>query len=543
MEVRWFREAMTAPVFLYTLQKPVTSIQSDEYRDRARLFIDELSAGNLSLQLSNTQTSDSGLYTCSVIHKMTYAAAVVELKVTAVPLIPDSTHTITENEEIVAVDPDLSNAIAEDSSEDRDRREREDSEFPIWATVSLVIFLIFLAILAYFLYAKRGEGVKKGRELGDQTVKRKPLFSDNKEGDPKYQPSGNRGLPTPSAGSDHGTVPRERRKKGSNLGDQTGNNAGVFSDDKEGDPKYQPSGNRGLPTPSAGSDHGTVPRERRKKGSNLGDQTGNSAGVFSDDEEGDPKYQPSGNRGLPTPSAGSDHGKVPRERRKKGSNLGDQTGNSAGVFSDDEDSTSPKRKGSGGILKQPVQASLLQWFRVWISKSPVAADVTLDHDTASSSLLLSDDHKEVKVLIKQVENYSKPKKQEKWFSVLGTEGFNSGRHYWEVKVGGKKNWRLGVDEKFSEGKKTTNWTLGLRKGEFEEGGVSGLGNLCTPSQLKVVRVSLDMVGWQLSFFNAETRAEIYKISIPKVTGKLYPYFSPGNWDNDPLKICDLNPEK
>ncbi|MGH0128755.1 UNVERIFIED_CONTAM: hypothetical protein FKN15_044107 [Acipenser sinensis] len=83
MEVRWFREGVKAPVYFYTLQKAMTRVQSEEYRDRTRLFMEELRNGNLSLQLDNTQTSDSGLYKCSVSYNLKEAEAFVELKVAA----------------------------------------------------------------------------------------------------------------------------------------------------------------------------------------------------------------------------------------------------------------------------------------------------------------------------------------------------------------------------------------------------------------------------------------------------------------------------
>ncbi|MGH0132274.1 UNVERIFIED_CONTAM: hypothetical protein FKN15_033915 [Acipenser sinensis] len=65
------------------MEKAMTSVQSEEYRDRTRLFMEELRNGNLSLQLDNTQTSDSGLYKCSVSYNLKEAEAVVELKVAA----------------------------------------------------------------------------------------------------------------------------------------------------------------------------------------------------------------------------------------------------------------------------------------------------------------------------------------------------------------------------------------------------------------------------------------------------------------------------
>ncbi|XP_033853735.3 butyrophilin subfamily 1 member A1-like isoform X2 [Acipenser ruthenus] len=397
MEVRWFRDGIEAPLYFYTLQNPVSSIQHDEYKDRARIFIEELSVGNLSLQMSKIQTSDSGRYICSVFHKIKYAHAVVELKVTG------------------------------------------DGKSPIWLTVLLLFVIpIFIAIVAYCRSTKYQKAVKKT------------------------------------------TKPRGHTRNNDSL---------LFSDDEETDLRYQPAGMSRSSKQSTGvkTSHRTAAVTGKK-------------------------------------------------------NTRDQTRNNDGLFSDDEDGTSPKPKGSGDIPKELVKAGFLQRILSWMgansSKAPVSADVTLDPKTASPSLFLSEDHKEVRLRTEQWQ-IDRTQKQKKWYSVLGTEGFTSGRHYWEVEVGDKQNWRLGVGEKSSGGTEPLNWTLGLRNGKFE----NDLGNHSSQSELRIVRVTLDMEGLQLSFFNAETRSEIQTVSVAKATGKLYPYFSPGGWDRDPLLIFDLNPEK
>ena len=73
-----------------------------------------------------------------------------------------------------------------------------------------------------------------------------------------------------------------------------------------------------------------------------------------------------------------------------------------------------------------------------------SVDLTLDPDTAHPYLILSEDGKQVshgyvkKNLPNNKERFSL------YASVLGKQGFSSGRFYYEVQVGGKTAWTIGV---------------------------------------------------------------------------------------------------
>ncbi|XP_075769465.1 E3 ubiquitin-protein ligase TRIM11-like [Pelodiscus sinensis] len=63
------------------------------------------------------------------------------------------------------------------------------------------------------------------------------------------------------------------------------------------------------------------------------------------------------------------------------------------------------------------------------------ADVTLDPDTANPRLLVSADHKSVDWTVERIEKPPSGKRFDLEPCVLGSEGFTSGTHYWEVDLG------------------------------------------------------------------------------------------------------------
>ncbi|KAM5170562.1 E3 ubiquitin-protein ligase TRIM39-like [Mantella aurantiaca] len=73
-----------------------------------------------------------------------------------------------------------------------------------------------------------------------------------------------------------------------------------------------------------------------------------------------------------------------------------------------------------------------------------ATDILLNVDTASNKIFISDDRKTVS---KSQINQKRPKTPERFQSytqVLSSQGFSSGRHYWDVDVGGSGDWNVGV---------------------------------------------------------------------------------------------------
>ncbi|XP_046902472.1 butyrophilin subfamily 3 member A1-like [Hypomesus transpacificus] len=177
----------------------------------------------------------------------------------------------------------------------------------------------------------------------------------------------------------------------------------------------------------------------------------------------------------------------------------------------------------------------------WISKA--SDDITLDPDTANPSLKVSRDRKRVKMdtLIESQHNpwdgYSRTLSQyDGWWCVQGAQGFTSGRHYWEVEVRGKNEWRIGVVREsaprhgFVDLNTTAGyWTLRLQFGQLMAmtSPVTKL-ERSAPSRLGVF---LDMEEGQVSFYDAQQKRHIYTFDADfGDAGKIYPVF--GTFETD-----------
>ncbi|XP_067417697.1 zinc finger protein RFP-like [Emydura macquarii macquarii] len=175
-------------------------------------------------------------------------------------------------------------------------------------------------------------------------------------------------------------------------------------------------------------------------------------------------------------------------------------------------------------------------------------DVTLDPDTANPWLILSEDRKRVRLGDTRQDLPHSPERFDYWLCVLGAEGFPGGRRYWEVEVGDKTDWDLGVcrESVSRKGLVTLSpedgyWAMRLRDGEYEA---------CTSPQTSLpvsvrpsrVGIFLDYEAGEVSFYNVTDRSQLFTFT-DTFSGMLHPYFNPGvsagGKNMAPLIICPV----
>nr|XP_061810650.1 E3 ubiquitin-protein ligase TRIM39-like [Nerophis lumbriciformis] len=157
-------------------------------------------------------------------------------------------------------------------------------------------------------------------------------------------------------------------------------------------------------------------------------------------------------------------------------------------------------------------------------------DVTLDPDTANPWLQLSQDRRQVRHLGAWQDLPEHPDRFDTVVIVLGREGFTSGRHYWEVQVGEKDDWYLGVAKSSVKRKGRISvssahgyWALAMKKGQGYRVSTAPPLSLALASKPKRVGVYVDYDEGQISFYDVRARTHIYTF-CERLTGKILPFF-------------------
>ncbi|XP_047438227.1 nuclear factor 7, ovary-like [Mugil cephalus] len=170
-------------------------------------------------------------------------------------------------------------------------------------------------------------------------------------------------------------------------------------------------------------------------------------------------------------------------------------------------------------------------YNIWdkmkekVSYSPVI----LDPNTAHPDLILCEDLTSVRLhsKIKLPEN---PERMMFFPSVLGSEGFDSGSHSWDVEVGNNTHWRVGVAAESIDRKglpQSGFLRLLFFQNEYTTRSSPDRAAVVTmKTKLKKVRVHLDWDRGTLSFSDPDTNTHIHTITHT-FTEKMFPYFSNG----------------
>ncbi|XP_075883834.1 nuclear factor 7, brain-like [Nelusetta ayraudi] len=171
-------------------------------------------------------------------------------------------------------------------------------------------------------------------------------------------------------------------------------------------------------------------------------------------------------------------------------------------------------------------------FTVWQKMKDQVhfSPVILDPNTAHCWLHLSDDLTSVRYGETPQQLPDNPERHTRYANVVGSEGFSSGQHSWEVEVGDHPWWTIGVAKESADRKgeiyaspKYGLWCLPYENGEYTD--VSGDTDMVKKS-VERLRVQLDFDQGKVSFYDAVDQTHIYTLE-DTFTEKLFPFFSVG----------------
>ncbi|XP_036444088.1 tripartite motif-containing protein 35-like [Colossoma macropomum] len=202
-------------------------------------------------------------------------------------------------------------------------------------------------------------------------------------------------------------------------------------------------------------------------------------------------------------------------------------------------------KASGALIDVAEHLSNLK-FRVWENMQEILqyTPVTLDPNTAHSDLHLSGDLTTVDIRTHEQSLPDNPERFDQYMCVLGSEGFNSGAHCWDVEVGDGDYWILGVIPESAPRKSYSSWSsvwclssskthnkyLTYCPGEPDN-------HLSLEEKLQRIRVHLDWDRGEITFTDLLTSTHLHTITHT-FTERVFPVFCNASAVS-PLRILPL----
>ncbi|XP_072315005.1 zinc-binding protein A33-like [Eucyclogobius newberryi] len=188
-------------------------------------------------------------------------------------------------------------------------------------------------------------------------------------------------------------------------------------------------------------------------------------------------------------------------------------------------------------------------FKIWNQMKDLVfyTPVVLDPNTAHPFLCVCDNlcsvySAEITAMAEVPWFPDNPERFSEYNTVLGTEGYSSGTHCWEVEVDNNADWAVGVTEESVPRKGDIDWGywgIWFRDGNYTAYSPSCLDVVLTLKQhLQKIKVNLDMDRQKVSFTDSQTGLHIHTFELAS-ENKLFPFINTGNQRSIRILPVDL----
>ncbi|XP_062390990.1 E3 ubiquitin-protein ligase TRIM35-like [Sardina pilchardus] len=182
-------------------------------------------------------------------------------------------------------------------------------------------------------------------------------------------------------------------------------------------------------------------------------------------------------------------------------------------------------------------------FRVWekMQETVQYTPVTLDPNTAHPELILSEDLTSMRPGDEEQQLPDNPERFDEYLCVLGSEGFNSGTHCWDVEVGENTKWFVGVmteslQRKGDISSRSGQWYVWYYNAAYTAHAPYADTRLTVQQKLQRIRVQLDWDRGELSFSDPDNKTHIHTFTHT-FTERVFPYFN--TYSNVPLRMLPV----